>query len=257
LAGLRIFLGLENKTKMQCLVCGKIIEREKSWEHIRSEHVKPPDLTREKILQHAKKVAHPFELKTAYVTCVKVEENTIYLSLNSAELLIAFGGEHANIPWDEIVEWMILHEKGHLQCKDLYERPEVSAHVLASVEDYFIDKYLLPEKYYRVCKVNGKCSIAIRDISPLPYALRDGYYYTSLATFLAYGAGTLKDFNFLKPSEAKFVETISRLLGKIEKAEEIPTAAREIESVFKQLYPPKGVSWDNWQIANLKKGDNL
>ena len=242
---------------MECLVCRAVIEREKSWEHIRSEHLKPADLTREKILEHAKKVAHPIELKTAYVTCVKVEENTIYLSLNSAELLIAFGGERSNIPWDEIVEWMILHEKGHLQCKDLYERPKVSAQILLNVEDYYIDKYLLPEKYWRVCKVNGECSTVIRDISPLPYVLRDGYYYTSLATFLAYGAVTLEDFNFLKPSEAKFVEIISTFIGKIERAEEIPTAAREIEGVFKELYPPKGVSWDNWQIANLKKGDNL
>jgi hypothetical protein len=34
----------------------------------------------------------------------------------------------------------------------------------------------------------------------------------------------------------------------------VPTAARQIEGVFKELYPPKGVSWDNWQIANQKKG---
>ena len=241
---------------MRCLVCSKVIERKKSWEHIRSEHLKPADLTRGKILEHAKKVAHPIELKTAYLTCVNLEENIIYLSLHSAELLIAFGGERSNIPWDEIVEWMILHEKGHLQCKDLYERPEVSAQVLVSTEDYYIDKYLLPEKYWRVCKVNGKCSTVIRDISPLPYGLRDRYYYTSLATFLAYGAVTLKDFNFLQPSEGKFVEIISRFFGQIEKAEEIPIAAKQIEGVFKELYPPKGISWDNWQIANHQKREN-
>jgi len=29
-----------------------------------------------------------------------------------------------------------------------------------------------------------------------------------------------------------------------------PTAARGIESVFKELYPPEAVSLDSWQIAS-------
>ena len=238
---------------MQCLVCGAVIEREKSWEHIRAEHLSPSDLTQEEIFEHAKKTAHPLEVKPAYVTCINLRESIIYFSLDSAELLIAFAGEHGNVAWNEVVEWQILHEKGHLQCKDLYELPKVSNHVLANVEDYYINKYLLPEKYWRVCKMNAKCGTVIRNISPLPYDLRDGYYYTTLATFLAYGAVTLEDFNFLKPREIEFVEIISKLFSKIKELSQISTVAQEIDGAFERLYPPKGVSWDNWQIVNLKK----
>lgn len=240
----------KNKNHMQCLVCGETVEREKSWNHIRSKHLKPADLTHEKIFEYAKKVAHPLELRTAYVTCTNVREKIIYFSLENAELLIAFAGEHGNIPWHEIVEWQILHEKGHLQCKDLYEPPRVSAHVLVNTEDYYINKYLLPEKYWPVCKMNAQCATVIRSISPLPYTLRDEYYYTTLATFLAYSAVTLIDLDFLKPSEARFVEIISKLFSKIERLEQVPAVAQDIEVTFVRLYPPRGVSWDSWQLPN-------
>jgi hypothetical protein len=67
---------------MQCLVCGAVIEREKSWEHIRAVHLRSSDLTREKICEHAKKTAH--------VTRIHLRENIIHFSLDSAELLVDF-----------------------------------------------------------------------------------------------------------------------------------------------------------------------
>ncbi len=235
---------------MRCLVCRKRIERGKIREHIRSAHLRPPDLTQEKILQHAIKVAQPIEVKTGSVTCTNLRENIIYFSLDNAELHIAFAGEHADIPWDEIVEWRILHEKGHLQCKDLYERPNVAPHVLMNVEDYYINTYLLPKKYWQACIMNARCATTIRNISPLPYDLRDGYFYSTLATFLAYGAVTLADFEFLHANEVRFVEIISKFFGEISSVKKIPMAAHEIDKGFERLYPPKGISWDSWYISN-------
>ena len=85
---------------------------------------------------------------------------------------------------------------------------------------------------------------------PLPDKLRDGYYYCTLATFWAYEAVTLEDINFLKPSEAIFSQLISRFFKKIKEVKDLPLAINDIDDAFKRLYPPKGVSWDNWQILN-------
>jgi hypothetical protein len=234
---------------MQCLVCGEEIERDKSWDHIQAVHLKPIGLTQEQVFEHARKTAHPIALKTASVTCINLKKKIIYFSLDNAELLIAFAYQHGNIPWMEVVEWQILHEVGHIKCKDQFEPPRAcSAHILASAEDYYINRHLIPEKYWRVCIANARCSTVIRNVSPMPYDLRNGYYYSTLATFLAYDAVTLADFGFLQPTEVRFVEIISDLFRKIEEVKEIPVVANEIDGAFEQLFPPKGTSWDSWQI---------
>jgi hypothetical protein len=226
---------------MRCLVCGETIERRRSWEHIRSVHLEPIDLTQEKIFEHAKKIAHPMKVRTAYITCIDLRKNIIFFSLDNAELLIAFAREHGNIPWMEVVEWQMLHEKAHIACRDLYETPNsVKSYVLVNAEDYYINKYLIPEKYWRVCLMNAKCSTEIRNISPMPYNLRDGYYYCTLATFIAYDAVTLGDLNFLNLNEARFVESISAFFKKIKEAKHVSSVSKEIEGAFKRLNSPRG-----------------
>ena len=99
---------------MKCLVCGEIIEGEKSWEHVRSVHLQPIGLTQEKIIEHARKIADPLEVESAYLTCINLREKIILISPVNTALLIAFASEHGDIPWTEVVEWQILHEKAHL-----------------------------------------------------------------------------------------------------------------------------------------------
>ena len=227
---------------MKCLVCGEIIEREKSWEHVRSVHLEPIGLTQEEIIEHARKIADPIEVRSAYVTCVNLREKIIFVSLVNTELLIAFAIEHGDIPWTEVVEWQILHEKAHLSCRDIYEPPStVGPFVLANVEDYYINRYMIPQKYWQVCLMNSRCSIEIRNISPMPYSLRDGNYYCTLATFVAYDAATFEEFNFLTPTESRFVEIISKFFRKIKTVEHISIVGKEIDRAFKGLQPQKGI----------------
>jgi hypothetical protein len=78
--------------------------------------------------------------------------------------------------------------------------------------------------------MNAKCSTEIRSISPMPYNLRDGYYYCTLATFVAYNAVTLGDLNLIKPYEALFVEEISEFFKKIKKAKHVAIVSKEIDN---------------------------
>ena len=239
---------------MRCLVCGEIIEGEKSWEHVRSVHLESIGLTQEKIIEHARKIADPLEVGAAYVTCINLREKIIFVSLVNTELLIAFAREHGDIPWTEVVEWQILHEKAHLSCRDIYEPlSTVEPHVSANVEDYYINRYMIPRKYWQVCLMNARCSIDIRNISPMPYTLRDGNYYCTLATFIAYDAITFEEFNFLMQAECRFVEMISKFFRKITAVEHISIVSVEIDRAFKRLLPPKGISWDIWDKISMAR----
>ena len=75
----------------------------------------------------------------------------------------------------------------------------------------------------------------------MPYSLRDGNYYCTLATFVAYEATTFEEFNFLTPAEFRFVETISKIFRKIETVEHIPLVSKEIDRAFKDLLPQMGI----------------
>lgn len=235
---------------MRCLVCGAVLTGKKRWEHLQSVHLEPLGVTPEKILAYARETARPLEVKPASLTCLKPAERIIYFSVDNAELLIAFAHAHGSLPWREVVEWQILHEKAHLDCRELYEIPRGKAYILSNAEDYFINRYLLPEKYWPVCLMNARCATAIRNLAPLPYTLRDGYYYCTLATFLAYGAVTLADIHFLKPAEAKFVGLLAALFGKIKEARDVSPVGAEIYQAFIRLYPPPGTPWDDWQIPD-------
>ncbi|MFQ6050164.1 MAG: hypothetical protein ACE5K4_00545 [Candidatus Hydrothermarchaeota archaeon] len=233
---------------MRCVVCGKITERGNT-EHIRFEHVEPLGVTQKEIFEHAKKIAYPIEVKTAYTTCINLKENIIYFSIDNAELSIAFASEHYDVPWKHVVEWQILHEKGHITCRELYPPPvPFRPYVVVNVEDYYINKYLIPQKYWIVCIANARCSTLIRKLIPTPYELRDGYYYCSLATFLAFDAVSKEDFSFLKTSESTFVGKIAEALTDIKDSEDILTANNKIGEIFDNLYPPRGISWDEWEI---------
>ncbi len=222
---------------MKCLVCGEVIAGEKSWEHVRSVHLEPMGLTREAIIKHARKIADPVALRLGHVTQISLRDKIIFVSLVNTELLIAFARERGDIPWAEVVEWQILHEKAHLSCRDLYQPSRtVAPHVVASAEDYYINRFMIPQKYWRVCLMNARCSIEIRNMYPMPYRLRDGNYYSTLATFIAYDAGTFEEFNFLTPAEAIFVDIISKLFRKIKAIEHISTVSEEIDRAFKR--PP-------------------
>ena len=242
---------------MQCLVCGETLEKEKSWEHLRGRHLAPFGVTQEMVFHHARMEAQPLELKIAYLTCINLKRKCIYFSLENAELLIAYGFRHGSIPWTDIVEWQILHEKGHLTCRGLYDLPEsFRFYVLANAEDYYINRYLIPERYWPVCVLNARCATEIRNIAPMPYELRDGYYYCTLATFIAYGAVTFGEIRFLKPSESKFVDAIAKYFGKIKGIEDILVVTEVIGGIFARLYPPRGVSWDNWDIPEPENNLN-
>lgn len=234
---------------MRCLVCGEIVERSQAWDHIRSQHLAPLGLTQAEILARAQKIAQPLEVKTAYITCLKLPEKVIYFSLENAELLIAFAHEQGGIIWTDVVAWQILHEKAHLECQSLYQAPAgAKPYILLNAEDYFINNFLIPEKYWPVCLANARCATRIRNFSPVPYELRDGYFYCTQATFLAYGAVTLADIQFLKPAEARFTEIVSNSFREIRGALDIPLVSLKIARTFDRLYPPPGKSWDRWEI---------
>lgn len=221
---------------MKCLVCGEAIAGEKIREHVRSVHLEPIGLTREKIINHARKYAEPIEIRLGHVTCVNLQDKIIFISPVNTELLIAFARDRGGIPWTDVVEWQILHEKAHLSCRDMYEPLRtVEPHVSANVEDYYINRYMIPKKYWRVCLSNARCSIEIRNMSPMPYHLRDGNYYCTLATFIAYDAAFVEEFNFLKPTESEFVDILSKLFKKIETVEHISSVSEEIDRAFKRL----------------------
>jgi hypothetical protein len=235
-------VSVQGHNNMKCLVCGEKIEREQSWKHVRSVHLEPIGLTREEIIDHARKIADPIEVRLAHVTCINLQEIIIYISPVNTELLIAFAREHGNIPWTDVVEWQILHEKAHLSCRDICEPPgSIRPYILANVEDYYINRYMIPQKYWQVCVMNARCSIEIRNISPIPYSLRDGNYYCTLAAFVAYGAATFEECKFLSLAESRFVAIISKFFKKIKTVEHISMVSNEIDKAFKDLLPQMGI----------------
>lgn len=222
---------------MLCLVCGESLERGKSWDHIRAAHLQPLGLTQELILDYAREAAYPLEVRPGWVTCVNLKDQVIYFSLENAELLIGFAHEHGRVPWQDVVAWQVLHEKGHLVCHGLYEAPSgVPPFILMNVEDYWINRYLIPEKYWPVCRMNARCSVRIRNIAPLPPALRDGYYYCTLATFLAYGAVTVEDLPFLTSPEARLAGLISQFFLKITQAGDIVRISQDLARCLARHY---------------------
>lgn len=233
---------------MHCVLCGAPVGIGQVWGHLRSRHLEPLNLTPGKLWDYARKIAGPLEMKSGELTCLKLPEKIIYFSLENAELLIAFAWEEAGLPWTEVVEWQILHEKGHLQCQGSYQAaPGTKPYILVNVEDYLINKFLLPEKYWPVCLANARLAVRIRNLFPVPSALRDGYFYCTQATFLAYGAVTGADLRFCRPGEIHFTEILSRLFLKIEQAADLPLVASLIGETFSRFYPPGGGFRETWE----------
>ncbi len=231
---------------MRCLVCGMTVELGRGEEHIQVVHLRPINLTRPDILEHAQKVAQPLPVRQADITYINLREQVIYYSLENSELLIAFADVHGNIPWQEVVEWQILHEKGHLACRSLYDLPHsYQPYALVNAEDYFINTCLIPGKYWPVCLLNARCAAAIRTFYPVPEKWRDEYYYCTLATFLAYQAISFKDINFLKVPEAKLVDQLSRLFTRIQEARDIPGTIERLSAVFEEWPALQGSSRNN------------
>lgn len=224
---------------MRCLACGAELAKPLVWDHIRAVHLAPLDLTQEKILAQAQEIAHPLQIKTAHLTCLKLPEKIIYYSLDNAELLIAYAAANSRIPWTDIVAWQILHEKGHLILQGQYEPPrEVRPAVLVNAEDYYINRHLIPEKYWPVCLLNARCAVTIRALAPVPPRLRDAYFYLTLATFLAYDAVTLADAPFLDAREAKVAATLALLFREITAIEDLPRVCRLIQDASAPFFAP-------------------
>jgi hypothetical protein len=229
---------------MRCLVCGAELEPHQGWDHIRTVHLASLDLTPEKILEQARSIAHPVEIKTANLTCVKLPEKVIYFSIDNAELLIAYATEHGQINWMDAVTWQILHEKGHLALLGNYEPPQgVRPAVVLNAEDYYINCYLIPEQYWPVCLANARCAVAIRNFAPMPLRLRDAYFYLTLAVFLACQAVTVADLPFLNRREIDFVTTIFPLMKKIRDIQDIPRVSLEIEAAGAPFLRSRRTHW--------------
>ena len=223
---------------MRCLACGAELGKHQAWDHIRSVHLAPLDLTQEKILAQAREIAQPLEVKTANITCLKLPEKIIYFSQDNAELLIAYAAVNSQLPWADIVAWQILHEKGHLALLGRYEPPRgVSPAVMVNAEDYYINRFIIPAAYWPVCLANARCAVAIRNLAPVPPKLRDAYFYLTLATFLAYEAVTLAEAFFLNQGEADFVAPLALLFEKIKDIEDIPPVSRELEAAVSPILP--------------------
>jgi hypothetical protein len=229
---------------MRCLVCGAELEPQQSWDHIRTVHLASLDLTPERILEQARRIAHPVEIKTANLTCVKLPEKVIYFSLDNAELLIAYAAEHGQINWMDVVTWQILHEKGHLALLGNYEPPQgVRPAVVLNAEDYYINRYLIPEQYWPVCLANARCAVTIRNFAPMPLRLRDAYFYLTLAVFLACQAVTVANLPFLNRREADFVTTIFPLMKKIRDSQDIPRVCLEVEAAGAPFFRRRQTHW--------------
>ncbi len=229
---------------MRCLVCGAELELQQGWDHIRQVHLAPLDLTPEKILEQAQRIAHPVEIKTANLTCVKLPEKVIYFSVDNAELLIAYAAAHGRIPWRDVVAWQILHEKGHLALLGRYEPPQgVRPAVVLNAEDYYINCYLIPEQYWPVCLANARCAVAIRNFAPMPLRLLDAYFYLTLAVFLACRAVTVADLSFLNRRETDFVATIAPLMKKIRDLQDIPRISLEVEAAGAPFFRSRRTHW--------------
>jgi hypothetical protein len=229
---------------MRCLACGAELEPHQGWDHIRSVHLAPLEVTQEKILAQAGRIAHPLEIKTANLTCLKLPEKVIYFSIDNAELLIAYAGEHGQIPWIDVVTWQILHEKGHLALLDRYEPPQgVRPAVVLNAEDYYINCYLIPEHYWPVCLANARCAVTIRNFAPMPLRFRDAYFYLTLAVFLACQAVTVADLPFLNRREIDFVTTISPLMRKIRDLQDIPRVSLEVEAAGAPFFRSRRTHW--------------
>ena len=224
---------------MRCLACGADLGKHQVWDHIRSVHLDPLDLTQEKILAQARKTAQPLKIKTANLTCLKLPEKVIYFSLDNAELLIAYAAVTSQLPWTDVVAWQILHEKGHLTVLGRYEPPRgVSPAALVNAEDYYINRFIIPAVYWPVCLANARCAVAIRNLAPVPSQLRDAYFYLTMATFLAYEAVTLADAPFLNQREAEFVAPLALLFEKIAEIKDIPRISRDLEATVSSIFPP-------------------
>ncbi|MEW6387559.1 MAG: hypothetical protein AB1491_08595 [Thermodesulfobacteriota bacterium] len=234
---------------MRCLICGDTSDEARGWQHLYAKHLEPYGVNPEKIWTKVRELARPLEVSPGPVTCIGLEENRIYFNLENAALLIAYAQKHAGLSWEKVVTWLILHEQVHLTFKEKYSPPaSCLPYVQANAEDYYINKVLLPPGYWQVCRQNARCATEIRNIAPLPYELRDGYFYCTLATFLAYDAVTPEDITFVKPAEGEMVEILAIFFEKIREVKDIPRIIEKISDIFPRLQPPPGVSWDNWEI---------
>jgi hypothetical protein len=235
---------------MRCLICGDTPEKGKTWQHLYQAHLEPYGVIPEKIWTKARQLARPLEVRPAPITFLKPEENRIYFSVENAALLMAYVQKHAGLPWETVLTWLILHEQGHLQLQGQYQLPDsCPPYVQVNAEDYYINKFLLPPEYWKVCLMNALCAVEIRNIAPLPDEMRDGYFYCSLATFLAYDAVTLGEITFMKPAEGRLAEILAGIFRQIKDIPDLPKVCREISDIFPRLHPPPGVPWDRWEIS--------
>ena len=235
---------------MRCLICGDTPEKGKGWQHLVTAHLDPYRVTPENIWTKVRQLAQPLEIRPGPLTCISIKENRIYFSVENAALLIAYAQKHAGLPWETVLAWLILHEKGHLTLKGQYSPPEsCPPQVQVNVEDYYLNKFLLPPEYWRVCRLNARCAVEIRNIAPIPDEMREGYFYCTLATFLAYDAVTPGDITFLQPAEGQMVEILAGFFRQIKDIQDIPRISQELSDVFPRLHPPPGVSWDRWEIS--------
>ncbi|RLI75751.1 hypothetical protein DRO97_02485 [Archaeoglobales archaeon] len=214
---------------MICIICGKNVQKDTFLKHLESHFY----LNKDEIVGYFQELCHPFNVKLHKATCVDVKNRTIFFSVENAALFIAFAKERFGIDWKKCCEWMALHEKYHIELREFYEPPNVNYNIISNVEDYYIEKNMMPEEYKDVCIANARLVVELRRIMPFSRkSLVDkdinAYYYMTLAAWHALGI----DFNLkLKSFEWAFIKNVSNLMKEIKDFKDLPKVMLKISSL--------------------------
>lgn len=212
---------------MRCVICKEEV-RTSIDEHVEL-HL---PVRQDEILEYFKELAVPFKIRLYKVIGADAGRKEILFSMENAKLFIGYAERHYQIPWRECCEWMALHEKAHIMLRDLYSPPKVSPHIVSNVEDYYIERYMMPKKYRRVYEANAKLIVEIRKMMPLPMIIALAkldsriYYYLTYACWYAVDVVSLSEANLAQP-ELKIIEEVGRVIREVETPEDLsPTISR-------------------------------
>ncbi len=217
---------------MRCVICKEEVRRSID-EHL-GVHL---PVSEGEILKYFEKAASPFRVRLHAITCADVRKGEILLGIENARLFIGFAGSCCNVPWQECCEWLAVHEKSHLRLRELYSPPEVNPNIVSHVEDYYIEEYMMPERYRRAYEAHVKLIVAIRNMTQLPrvIALSDPdariCYYLTQACWYASNVITMNDMN-ATANEVKFIEAVAGAMSQVRRPEGLSSSILGIHRLW-------------------------
>lgn len=205
---------------MKCIICMEDVFTSID-NHVRA-HL---SVSGEEIYGYFTEIVRPYKTALHNITATDVKRGIVYFSMENAMLFIAYAERYHGLTWHECCEWMGLHEKNHLLLRKFYNPPAANPHIVSNVEDYYIEKFMMPQKYRSVYEANAKLIIEIRrmmapfELYNMSHSIRL-YHCLTYACWHALDAISADDV-ILPQHELKFTLKASSIMKGIEGPDEL------------------------------------